>query len=110
MVDHQRIFEECIRPLKLGNTGGATSLTVVREAFVCMRRRLQSAGATEDDRRAFAGVLETAIQEEPGFASDRYQRDKADLIALLHASFADVPCDVSETLAVKLNFLDRVRF
>ena len=111
MLDRQRIFDECLeKHVGVSERWGVATVTMLTDAFACMRSRLEESKASDEDRSTFVDVIVRAIQGDP--ALTKYDRDKGELQKVLRFAFEATPYEPTKSpmLAPKISFLSRVRF
>jgi len=103
-----RVFGECLVHSGLRERSGVATATVLRNAFACMRARLEDANTSSAHQAAVTGAIARAIQDDPSLKDD----EKTELQNVLRSAFADSPYTPTEPAmrSFKIGFLSRVTF
>ncbi len=100
-----RIFGEGLKIHGLTDRCGVSSLTVLKDVFVMMKRKLMQLGSSDDDEENFVHAIKHAIKNAPELAPN----EKVELRDTLRSAFDGFHRQTTITSA-NSNFLDRVRF
>ncbi len=105
MIDKHAIFWAALKKCGVSNAHGTVPLTSLKNAFICMRLRLEEQRTTAcDERTAFLAAIRAAIDDDPSLTDP--QRKAAHVT--LDSAFDIVrKPDVS---SITGSFLSRVKF
>jgi hypothetical protein len=106
MLDKQRVFDEALQRMRVTKGRGVALLTDLRDAFARMKLELDGLGANDAHRDAFVDAIARVVDDEPTLAAD----ERAALRGALQSAFQKIPLPKTTVLAVKCEFLARVRF
>ena len=105
MIDKDAIFLAALKKFGLSNGHGTVSLTNLKNAFICMRLRLEEQRTTaSDERTAFLAAIRAAIDDDPSL-TDAQRKAAHDTL--------DSAFDIlrkPDVASIAGSFLSRVKF
>jgi hypothetical protein len=106
------IFDRCLNRYSISSGVGAVSVSWLINVFSCMRVRLKALNATDADMKTFVAAITHAIESDPALARKQNNEQRAELLRMVPAVFAETSYTPSTSLilSAEVNFLKRVQF